>query len=114
MTARGDGFAAVLRDLETSGAAAAWPDGSGRARMVGVPGMSALAGAMAAGLDVRQGAQVTAVRPAGVGWRLRVGDAEHRADRVVVTVARAAGGGPAGRGSPAGRQRSPACGSTPA
>lgn len=86
VTSKGDAFAIVLRELETSGVAAPWLDGTGRPRLVGVPGMSALARAMAAGLDVRLGAQVTAVHAAGDGWRLRVGDAEHQAARVVVTV----------------------------
>lgn len=86
VTARGEGLATVLRDLETPSAAALGADGSGRGRMVGVPGMSALAKAMGAGLDVRLSAQVMAIRPAEDGWRLRVGDAERRAARVVVTA----------------------------
>lgn len=86
VTARHDGFAAVLRDLQAQGAAAPWQDGSDGAHIVGVPGMSGLARAMAAGLDVRQLAQVTAVRPDAAGWAVHVGDTWHSFDRVVLTV----------------------------
>jgi len=68
VTARDPGFAGVLQGLQTQGVAAPWPDGSGRTRLVGVPGMSGLARAMAQGLDVRQQRQVTSIRPVGTGW----------------------------------------------
>jgi predicted NAD/FAD-dependent oxidoreductase len=86
VTARSDGFAAVLDALSASGAAAPWQDGSGRARLVGTPGMSALAKGLARDLDVHQSALVAQIRPDGHGWRLRVGDTDHVADRVIITV----------------------------
>lgn len=86
VTAKGAGFAAVLRDLVTAGDAAHWSDGTGRARVVGTPGMAALGKALAVGLDVRQGVQVTAIRPSDGGWTVEAADAHHAATRVVVTV----------------------------
>lgn len=86
VTARGDAFAAVLDAAETREAVARWQDGSGRGRWVGTPGMSSLAKALAQGLEVRQRAEVTALRPDEGAWMLRVRDAWHRAARVVVTV----------------------------
>jgi renalase len=86
VTAKGAGFTAVLRDLAAAGDAAPWPDGSGRARVVGTPGMATLGKALAAGLDVRQGVQINTIRPGDGGWLLRAGDACHAAARVVITV----------------------------
>lgn len=86
VTARGDGFAGLLRDLAAAGHVATWDDGTARAKTVGAPGMSALARGMARGLDVRQNAQVTAVLPTDDGWLLRIGDADLHAARVVITV----------------------------
>ena len=34
------------------------------------PGMSSLAGALAAELDIRQGVQITAIRPTEAGWQV--------------------------------------------
>jgi renalase len=84
--AHGEGFATALHELAASGAAALWHDGIGGSHIVGTPGMSALAKALGAGLDIRQNAQVTGVTPAGQGWLLRIGDTEHSAARVVITV----------------------------
>jgi predicted NAD/FAD-dependent oxidoreductase len=86
VTAHGAGFAAVLSDLAATGAAGVWDDGSGRGHIVGTPGMSAIAGALGAGLRVHQDAHVTALTPAEGGWTLRIGDRDHPAARVVVTV----------------------------
>lgn len=86
VTARGPGFAALLDDLAGQGAVAPWDDGHGRQVTVGLPGMSGLAKAMAAGLTVHQGAQVTALRPDAGAWEVQVGDVTHRAARVVVCV----------------------------
>lgn len=88
VTARGSGFAAQLQALTASGAAAIWPDGSGRDRVVGTPGMSALAKGMVQGLalELHQGAQVSRISAGDHGWSLRVGTRDHLADRVVVTV----------------------------
>ena len=86
VTARDAAFAAVLRDMQTSGAAGLWHDGSGEAHMVGIPGMSALARALASGLDLRQRVQVASVRGASGQWSVE-GDGWHNTfDRVVLTV----------------------------
>jgi renalase len=84
VTARDAGFAAALRGLQ--GAVGGWDDGSGDQRLVGVPGMSALARALAAGLQVRQQTQVTSVRAVAGGWAVHVGDTVETFDRVVITV----------------------------
>lgn len=86
VTAQDARFAAVLHSLETTGALADWPDVTGRPRSVGTPGMSAIPKALGAGLDIRQGMQVTAIVPEGAAWALHLGDSILHAARVVVTV----------------------------
>ena len=86
VSARDGGFAGALAGLARSGHAASWEIGTGRTVTVGTPGMSVLARGLAQGLDVRQTALVTAISPDGQGWLLRIGEAGHRAARVVVTV----------------------------
>jgi len=86
VTAKGDGFAGLLRDLAATGAVAPWVDGPDTAPLVGIPGMSSLTKAMAGGLDIRQTAQITALRPVAGGWNIQVGDTRHRAARVVLTI----------------------------
>jgi len=86
VTTRSDAFAAVMRDLVTAGHAAPWPDGTGRARLAGAPGMVALAKALARGLDVRQGIHVAAIRPGGNGWQVQAAAEDYVGTRVVVTV----------------------------
>jgi renalase len=86
VTARDLGFAAVVRDLQAQGAAAVWQDGSDTDRLVGVPGMSGFARAMAAGLDVRQLAKVTSINADGQGWSVHVADVAHSFDAVVITA----------------------------
>jgi hypothetical protein len=86
VTRRGPGFAALLDDLAMQGATAHWDDGTGRQVTVGLPGMSGMAKAMAAGLSVNQGAHVTGLRQDAGAWVMQVGDATHRAPRVVVCV----------------------------
>ncbi len=58
----------------------------GRPRRVGRPGMSALPRAMAAGLEVRQGVTVTALRPTPEGWEIITDRAPLHAAQVVLTV----------------------------
>jgi predicted NAD/FAD-dependent oxidoreductase len=86
VTAREPGFAEVLAELSAKGAAAIWEEGSGRDPIVGTPGMSALAKALGAGLEVRQDALVATILPGGQGWTLRIADLDHAAAKVVVTV----------------------------
>lgn len=76
---------AFAQALATAGAVA-WPDGSDHDRLVGMPGMSSVPRAMAAGLTVSQQAEVTAiVRQDGI-WTLETGAGDLRAGRVVLTV----------------------------
>ena len=86
ITARDSGFAAVLRRMQVAGAVGLWDDGSGVPRYVGVPGMSSLARALALGVCVRQGLQVTAVHADGGKWVVQMGDLADSFDRVVITV----------------------------
>lgn len=75
-------FAAALRHLSV----ADWPDGTGRTHHVGVAGMSAIAKALGAGLDIRQKSLVTRLHHDGDGWVLDLENGSLRATRVVVTV----------------------------
>ena len=86
VTAKDEGFVAALRELTAMEAIAPWQDGTGRTKTVGIPGMSSLAKVLAAGLDIRLSAQVTAITPADSGWSLRIGNIEHRASHVIITV----------------------------
>ena len=80
------GFASLLAELADRGATAPWQDETGRTHTVGTPGMASLAKAMATGLTIHQNAQVTAITQSGEGWRLRIGDIDHLAARVVITA----------------------------
>ena len=86
VTARSDGFAALLAGMRAAGAAARWDDGAEAPHVVGTPGMSALAKHLARGLVVRQAAEVSTVIRAGEGWDLVVGASTERFDRVVLTA----------------------------
>jgi renalase len=86
VTARDPAFAVALEALADRRAVAFWDDGAGRRHIVGTPGMSALARALGAGLDIRQNAQVSRLTPTPGGWMLQIGDSELLAARVVVTV----------------------------
>ena len=83
ITARDPGFAALL---DGTAAVARWDDGGAHPPHVGQPGMTALPRALAAGLDVTQGAEAVAIHRAGAGWRVATADGDIAADRVVVTV----------------------------
>lgn len=87
VTAKGDAFAAVLDRLAADDALAPWLalDGTGR-RRVGRPGMTGLARGLAAGLDLRQGVEVTSLRPVARGWRIGTGPETLEAAQVIVTV----------------------------
>lgn len=84
LTARDPGFAAELHELGP--ACAVWDDGASVPRLVGVPGMSGLPRAMATGLDIRSGKQVTAVRALRHGWELDLGEARIETRHPVITV----------------------------
>ncbi|MDX5400896.1 MAG: FAD-dependent oxidoreductase [Rhodobacterales bacterium] len=66
VTARDDGFLGLLASVQS--AMGDWHDGSDHPRLVGMPGMSALPRALAEGLDVRQGIEVSGLQPAPQGW----------------------------------------------
>lgn len=83
LTARSEGFARLLEELSARGAAAIWGEGRERPRWVGLPGMSGLVGALAAGLDLRQGWELRSVSCGEEGWRL-LSDRGELAARIVV------------------------------
>lgn len=84
LTARDPGFAAELHDFGF--ACAPWDDGWSGRRLVGVPGMSGLPRAMAAGLDVRLNRHVTAVRAVPYGWELDIDASCIETRHLVMTV----------------------------
>jgi len=86
VTAQNPSFAALLSELETDDALAKWPAEGDRPRYVGRPGMSGLAKALGAGLDIRQGAQVKGITKIHNGWALQLGDSVLQARHVVLTV----------------------------
>lgn len=83
-TAKTDGFRRMLEALP--GASAGWQDSGDPSFIVGVPGMSALPRALAAGLDVRQEIEVTGLQSTPQGWIVQTADAQFEATRVVLTV----------------------------
>ena len=84
LTARDPGFAIALHEL--GAACARWDDGGVAPRLVGVPGMSGLPRAMAAGVDVRLGTHVTAVQAVAGGWHVEIGTAGIETRQLVITV----------------------------
>ena len=84
LTARELGFSEALHDLGP--ACARWDDGRVVPRLVGVPGMSSLPRAMAAGLNVQPDRQVTTVRAVSGGWELDIGLARIETRHLVITV----------------------------
>ena len=83
VTARDSAFAAMLAGTQ---AAAVWDDGAAHPHYVGLPGMSGLPRALAEGLDVASGVEVSAIRRDGPIWRLVTNDAVIEAERAVLTV----------------------------
>ena len=79
VTARDPGFVKALQGL--GAAVAPWEQG-----LVGVPGMSALPRALAEGLEIAQGVQVTALRPKAGGWQVQTATEVLQAAKVVLTV----------------------------
>ena len=83
-TARDADFAAAVRDWEARGLVARWagriavvdsgavtaPPAPAPPRWVGTRGMSAVGRALAAGLDVRLGSQISGLRATGAGWHV--------------------------------------------
>ncbi len=100
-TAADDDFLSVIDSARQIGSIAPWEgslvalvDGAaetiddGRARWVGVPGMSAIARHLANDLDVRSSHRIAALEPSTSGWRLSAEDGAvvSEADLVVVAV----------------------------
>jgi renalase len=79
---RDAGFA---RALEQAGAAL-WQDGADAPHLVGAPGMTALARTLAAGLDIRQSCEVTALVRAKAGWLASTAQGVFLAPRAIVTI----------------------------
>lgn len=83
VTARDPAFAALL---DAQPEAAVWADGAVHPHYVGVPGMSGLPRAMAAGQDLRSSVEASAVRRLNGEWHVTAGAQTFTADRVVITV----------------------------
>jgi renalase len=83
-TIRDPDFRHALSSVTSS--IAAWEDGSGEPRFVGQPGMSSLPKALAVGLEVQQGIEITAIRREGAGWRLESSSGPILARQVVMTI----------------------------
>lgn len=83
-TVRDPDFAAVIE--QAAGAVAPWADGAAEPHLVGLPGMSSLPKAMAAGLDVRQGIEMTSIEREGARWVLHAGAQRFLAERLVITI----------------------------
>lgn len=75
-------FAALLRDAEKACAAGTWTLDDGSRKIVGTPGMSAIAGHLRAGADVRQGVEIPEIVPDTRGWSV----AGERYDRVICAI----------------------------
>ncbi len=82
VSAPSDDFAARL---EGAGATH-WQDGADKPHLVGTPGMSALMRALAAGLEIRQSCEVSALAQDGDGWTATTPMGQLHARRVVVTI----------------------------
>lgn len=63
-----------------------WPDGTDHGRHVGVPGMSSVPRAMAAGLNVAQQTEVSAMTLRDGVWHLMTPAGELQARRVILTI----------------------------
>ena len=84
ITARTPEFSRFLETLPE--AVGIWNDGGAYPHFVGLPGMSGLPRAMAAGLELRQGVEVTALDPVPGGWRVIADAKTFEAARLVLTI----------------------------
>jgi len=80
-TTRDSRFAEVLESAKAAGAATEWcrgftKDADGHPRWRGAPGMASLAKYLAAGLEITQQAQVTALEKAADHWIVTMGDGQ--------------------------------------
>lgn len=82
VSARSPEFDAFLREVEKAGAAGRWTLDDGRERLVGTPGMSAIAKYQARRVDIRQGVEISVLKRDSGGWSV----AGERFDRLISTV----------------------------
>jgi hypothetical protein len=81
-TARGPRFRALVDEWRAAGHAANWHEEA----IVGAPGMTAPARAMAAGLETVMGCEVKSLRRDAQGWSLHAEDATHEGFAAVVVA----------------------------
>jgi len=88
LRARTETGRAWLDEARACGRAAPWPAAAEGdfTPLVGVPAMRQLCTALAEGLDVRQRAEVLAVRRDGAGWQVETAEQSLAVDRVVLTA----------------------------
>ena len=86
ISARGEGFGAVIAGARASGFVELWDRIEGRPRYVGTPEMASFATYLGRALDVRLETEITGLRPARGGWTLVAGGDEMTFDRVVLTL----------------------------
>ena len=88
VTASDPGFLSMLDGAAGQGAAALWspPDPVGTVTYVGLPGMSGLLRPLAQGLDIRNGATVTALLATAHACRITFGDRTEEFGRVILTI----------------------------
>jgi predicted NAD/FAD-dependent oxidoreductase len=86
VTARSARFDTLLKQAQAAGAASLWDDGSGQPHIVGTPGMTGLARYLGHGLDIRQGAELTALCKLSRGWALSISGVTKVFDRAVLTL----------------------------
>ena len=86
VSAHGREFAAVLENLIVSGSATPWCTVNENIGIVGSPGMSSLAKALAMDLEVRQNARVTSIEKIGNNWRFKTNDTDQTARTLIITV----------------------------
>ena len=81
-TARGPRFRALVDDWSAAGHAAAWYDEA----IVGAPGMTAPARAMAAGLETVMGFEVKSLSRDGQGWSVHAGEETYEGFAAVIVA----------------------------
>ena len=88
VSASGGHFARFLHECVQNGTAAVWGDRGVEARMIGLPGMSAIARSALSGAEVRPAFEVAALERDAAGWTLVAKDGDRAAgyEAVLVTV----------------------------
>ncbi len=86
VTARSDGFAAVLAAAQEAGSISEWDLGTGKPVYVGTPGMTSLAKHLGRGLEIRQNTEVTQLREIANGWSVITDGGALDVEKLVVTA----------------------------